>query len=101
MLHVVRVSGSSMSPTLRDGDFVVVLDRRVTRRYRVGDIVVVAHPTFGRIVKRVAARDSEGRISLAGDSPRSTSREALGWVPERAIVGHVCLHVPRREKAAD
>lgn len=98
MLHVVRVSGSSMLPTLRDGDFVVVVAAWIDRRCRVGDVVVVDHPTFGRIVKRVAARDGAGRLGLAGDGPDSTSREALGWVSARALLGRVRWHVtpPRR-----
>lgn len=101
MLHVVRVAGASMSPTLVDGDFVVVLGRRVTRRCRIGDVVVVDHPSLGRIVKRIAARDARGRIALAGDGPLSTTREAIGWLSERAVVGRVCLRVSKRRRARD
>ncbi|MBX3230501.1 MAG: S24/S26 family peptidase [Labilithrix sp.] len=91
MFRVVRVNGPSMAPTLVDGDFVVVIDRPC----RIGDVVVVMHPQYGRIVKRVAARDGSGRIALEGDGALSTSREALGWTSPHDVLGRVCLRVRR------
>jgi signal peptidase I len=46
------VSGTSMVPTLQDGQDIIVLK---THNFKVGDIVVARHPTYGLIVKRVAA----------------------------------------------
>jgi phage repressor protein C with HTH and peptisase S24 domain len=46
------VSGTSMVPTLQDGQDIIVLK---TKNIKVGDIVVARHPTYGLIVKRVAA----------------------------------------------
>jgi len=46
------VSGTSMVPTLKDGQNIIVLK---TNNFKVGDIVVARHPTYGLIVKRVAA----------------------------------------------
>ena len=46
------VSGTSMVPTLQDGQDIMVLK---TKNVRVRDIVVARHPTYGLIVKRVAA----------------------------------------------
>jgi signal peptidase I len=46
------VSGTSMLPTLQDGQDIMVLK---TKKVKIGDIVVANHPTYGLIVKRVAA----------------------------------------------
>lgn len=92
MIRVVRVTGPSMAPTLHDGDFVVVRSAPP----RVGDVVVVAHPRLGRVVKRVVERDAAGRIAIAGDGPLSTSREDLGWIAPRDVVGRVVFQIRRR-----
>jgi hypothetical protein len=44
------VRGTSMVPTLQDGQDIVILK---TRNLNVGDIVVAVHPTYGLIVKRL------------------------------------------------
>lgn len=62
-LLLVTVTGLSMTPTLRDGDRVLVL-RRAAHRLTVGDVVVLSPPEdpdsglrrgFGHHLKRVAA----------------------------------------------
>jgi hypothetical protein len=94
LVQIVRVGGESMSPTLDDGDFVVALGPPLVRRHRPGDVVVVAHARLGLIVKRIAALGPESDwVELAGDAAASCSREALGRVPRRAIVGRAVLRV--------
>jgi hypothetical protein len=97
MLRVVRVAGPSMSPTLEDGDFVVALGGPFVGRYRVGDVVLVAHASLGLIIKRIAHVDAsdgvDGHLELEGDGPLSCSRQSLGRVPRRAILGRAVLRV--------
>lgn len=45
------VKGTSMVPTLQDGQSIIVLK---TKDLKVGDIVVAVHPTYGLIVKRLS-----------------------------------------------
>lgn len=62
-----------MLPTLRPGR--VLLTRPVSGRLRVGDIVVIAAPDGGRLVKRLVAgpgdlvRMGAGRLSVNGPRP--------------------------------
>jgi len=97
MLRVVRVGGPSMSPTLEDGDFVVALGGLLAGRYRTGDIVLVAHAALGLIIKRIARLDetdaADASVELEGDGPLSCSRQSLGRVPRRAILGRAVLRV--------
>lgn len=48
---LATVKGTSMVPTLIDGQNIVVLK---TKDFKVGDIVVAIHPTYGLIVKRLS-----------------------------------------------
>lgn len=93
MLRVVRVGGPSMSPTLEDGDFVVALGGLLAGRYRAGDVVLVAHAELGLIVKRIALLDADGAVELEGDAASSCSRQSLGRVPRRAILGRAVLRI--------
>ena len=72
-----------MTPDLPDGTFAVF---RRAQSVTVGQIVLVRHPVYGRIVKRVTATTGAG-YALAGTSPTSTSPEKLGIVPKQTILG--------------
>lgn len=74
-----------MLPVLSPGSFAVFARRS---SYRVGEIVLVVHPLFGRIVKSIARiRDDE--IQLQGLSSLSTSCADMGSLRLDAIQG--CL----------
>lgn len=68
-----------MLPTLRPGR--VLLTRPVSGRLRVGDIVVIAAPDGGRLVKRLVAgpgalvRMGAGRLSVNGPRPEGAHVE--------------------------
>lgn len=106
MLRVVRIAGTSMSPTLEDGDFVLVFRRVALGRLhlfgapRPGDVVLVDHRSLGAIVKRVERRARDGRVTLRGDHPLSTSSAHLGAVPLGAVVGRAWLRISPRARPA-
>lgn len=60
-VRLIGVDGSSMVPTLRDGDRLLVLVSRLCGEYRRGDVVVLRKSTFLEepIVKRVIAVGGE------------------------------------------
>lgn len=96
----VRVVGTSMVPTLDDGDFVVVvpLSPRVPfARATIGAVVVARHPELGLLVKRVVERATNGWVALGGDGPWSTAPEHLGFVPQEQIVGRALFRIARGE----
>ncbi len=85
----VGVHGSSMLPTLRSGDL-VVMHRAAT--YRVGDVVVyrvpAGQPGAGHlVVHRIAGRRADGAFVMRGDNnsyddvwhPRPTDVEGRLW----------------------
>ena len=58
------VNGTSMVPTLQDGQEIIVLK---TNNLKVGDIVVAVHPTYGLIVKRLSIIDAN-QVYLTSDN---------------------------------
>ena len=86
-MRLFRVRGESMSPALRPGD-IVWLSRRTPR---VSDVVVVDHPRFGVIVKRLGA---DGQ--LAGDGAESTDEARLGRLADCALLGVARLAITPR-----
>ena len=91
-LSRVRVSGPSMSPTVRDGDQLLV--RAVGRRTRVrpGDVVLARFPTRPDllVVKRVV-RAVEGGHWVQGDNPFVTD-DSRAFGPA-VVVGRVVVRL--------
>ncbi|GGQ08428.1 nickel-type superoxide dismutase maturation protease [Actinomadura coerulea] len=104
-LAVVEVSGDSMLPGLRPGDWLVVRDGA---RPAPGDVVVAEHPERRGllIVKRVAHRTAGGWW-LESDNQRAPGRQDswdFGPVPDALVRGRVIARywplprlIPRRD----
>lgn len=85
-----------MSPSYRDGDY--LLTRRYGRRQpRAGDDVVMTHPDFGPILKRVASV-VDGQLRLRGLNLLSADSSALGVVDATNCpdLRRVAFRIPRR-----
>lgn len=81
--------GTSMNPTLRDGE-VVLVDRNA--EIEVGDIVVARHPIEqdSEVVKRVQRINDRGHYYLVGDNlDDSTDSRHYGAVTREYIKGKV------------
>ncbi|MBV1907987.1 MAG: S24/S26 family peptidase [Kangiellaceae bacterium] len=81
-----------MSPTLASRDFVLSL-RFPWSNFNPGEIVLVQHPEYHLIVKRVSFVD-EHQIQLQGDNTASVSSELMGWIDLDNIVGKIIWHFP-------
>jgi signal peptidase I len=88
------VEGPSMTPTLRDGDRLIV-DLLSYRRHppRIGEVILVLGPGDLPLVKRVGAPPwgtPSDRVWVVGDNPAesSDSRE-FGALPESRVRGRV------------
>ncbi len=87
--HKYVCEGTSMNPTLKDGETVLV-DRAA--KIEVGDIVVAKHPVEQRseIVKRVASINERGHYFLVGDNLEdSNDSRHFGAVTKEYIKGKV------------
>ena len=90
------VIGNSMYPTVNDGDYVIAYNGRFIS-INVGDIVIVNHPVYGTIIKRITEIFDDGAIQLAGDNPASTSSTQLGVLSNKAVIGKMLWHIRSRK----
>ena len=67
------------------GDYMIVTK---ARSLRPGFVILVDHPKYGLIVKRIKSVE-DAQLSLEGDGAESTSTEALGLVSLSAVKGRV------------
>jgi phage repressor protein C with HTH and peptisase S24 domain len=86
----IAVSGHSMEPSLRDGDWLLV--DRLAVSYVAGDVVVASDPRSpGRlIVKRVAQVGTDSQLLLSSDHPAHAGEE-IGPVVHSDVLGKVVL----------
>ena len=88
--HKYICEGTSMNPTLKDGEIVLV-DREAVQ-IEVGDIVIAKHPVeqISEVVKRVARINERGHYFLIGDNPEdSEDSRHYGAVTREYIKGKV------------
>jgi signal peptidase I len=110
-LVIVRVDGTSMTPTYRDGDRVLAIRRWLAPRLKRGSVVVLRHPPDAPVagppgtkppllVKRLVGLPGDeniphGHIYVLGDGPGSYDSAAFGPVPARLVIGRVLVALAR------
>ncbi|PIE43619.1 MAG: peptidase S24 [Gammaproteobacteria bacterium] len=82
MLTLKRIEGDSMSPSLQNGDYILAC---LWPRWllKPKQIIVLKHPIYGDIIKRIDTIDEQGQLTLIGDNHRSVSREAMGKISKQ------------------
>ena len=79
-----------MTPTLFDGDILIITKPRALR---AGLIYVINHSDLGRIVKRIDSFDERGRVELSGDNPASTPSAVMGTVEPSRLIGRALFSI--------
>lgn len=94
-LSCYKVAGDSMLPSFCCGDFVIIY-RRAHSTFKQGDVVVVDHAEFGKIIKRILAVRNDGCLLLVGDNlMASTDTFTLGSIQPKQVLGRVIGSVSR------
>lgn len=82
-----------MTPTLADGEFVLV-DTSV--RPRAGELALAVHPHTGRlVVKRIAEELDAGWVAVTSDNPAGTDSRSWGPLSPDRVQGRVSLILDR------
>ncbi len=87
--HAFLVSGNSMSPTLSDGDAVLI---KPVKAAKSGDLILASHPYKSnvKILKRVGEISDSGQMTLIGDNPsESTDSRSFGSISSKHLIGKV------------
>ena len=90
MLNCFKVFGDSMLPSLHAGDYVVTTN---ILRLKIDDMVVLEHPVFKKIIKRVISLSSKDYVKLSSDNSKGLSMERLGKIKRDRIIGKVLFRI--------
>ncbi len=98
LLQLLKVSGYSLFPAYRDGDFVFVSKVPILLSgIRPGDVVVFQHPLHGKLIKLVEHLESGGRsVYVVGLDTDSVDSRAFGAIPKQMILGKVVWHISKK-----
>lgn len=85
--RIIKVSGHSMEPTIKDGSYVLI---KKQRRYKTGDIIAFEHQRT-TMLKRLTSISND-RALVAGDNLNdSLDSRQLGSIPVSEILGKALL----------
>jgi len=97
MLRLLKVTGDSLSPIYKEGDYVVIATLPFfLRRLRKGDIIVFQHGLYGTLIKIVDRISPESdEIYFVGASENSLDSRRLGPINRQAIMGRVIWRIAK------
>lgn len=97
IFNILKVSGRSLQPIYQDGDYVIVSRLPILfSSPRPGAVIVVDHPVYGRLIKRVERIEAGGaRLFVVGENCESVDSRAFGAIPRQWVRAQVILHVGR------
>jgi phage repressor protein C with HTH and peptisase S24 domain len=97
MIRFLKVTGDSLAPEYRTGDFVIVAKVPcILSTLHEGDIVIFKHPLHGTLMKRVhSINNAAGTAILLGTNENSIDSRNFGAVRLSSINGKVIHHLPR------
>lgn len=97
MLKLVKVSGNSLLPKYRDGDFVVVSRIPVILGMLApGDAVTFETKDYGTMIKIVDSVSPDGmQLVVKGIHPLSVDSRQIGPVSKRNVTGKVIWHIKK------
>lgn len=87
-----KIEGSSMCPSFKPGDTVLVNKfSYLLSRPRMGDVIVLKRKKF--IMKRIIKIDKNEFFVEGDNKERSTDSRSFGWVNKKEIIGKVFLKI--------
>ena len=97
MLQLLKVTGESLSPLYKEGDFVVITTLPFfLRRLRQGNIIVFQHGLYGTLIKIVErVLPGEEAVYVIGANEDSLDSRRLGPISRAAIKGRVLWHIAK------
>lgn len=80
-----------MSPVLNEGDYVIASSWWL--KLKLGSLVVVRHPQYKIIVKRILELRHDGAFLLSGENAASVDSQQMGWLTKNDLLGIVLFSI--------
>ena len=95
MLRILKVSGESLTPEFREGDFVLIAKIPfLLNRLRADDTIAFRHPEYGVMIKKIETLEPEGdKIFVVGTHDHSVDSRRFGPIQRDDILGKVIWHI--------
>jgi len=93
MIHFIKVTGNSLSPRFREGDYVVIVTCPFFE-FKTGDTIVFRHPAHGLLIKKIKTVDSD-KIHVIGTHPHSVDSRRFGPIDRKDVLGKVVIHIKK------
>ncbi|WP_062662106.1 S24/S26 family peptidase [Grimontia celer] len=97
MLKIMRIAGSSMSPTLNTDDYVVAIRQPKWWPKKRDQIYLFDHPSMGWMVKRFQKTTLGSFFTFRGEHPFSISEEAIGPIDNQLPLYRLVMAVKAEE----
>ena len=97
MPRLLKVSGSSLTPDYRDGDFVLVSKiPYLFDEIKPGDIIAFRHKEYGTMIKKVQdIAPNLGEIHVIGTHESSVDSRRFGPITGEDVLGKVIWHIKK------
>ena len=97
MLEFLKVEGHSLTPILIEGDYVLIIKRKLfsliyRQGLQSGDFIVFTKPGYPKMIKRIKSVHKEG-FEVEGTHIDSVSSRQFGLVQRHETVGKVILSI--------
>lgn len=97
MLKLLKVSGDSLLPTYRDGDFVLLSKiPYLFAPISQGDVIAFRNQTYGTMIKKVqSVLPDKDEIRVVGTHEHSVDSRRFGAISKKDVLGKVIWHVKK------
>jgi phage repressor protein C with HTH and peptisase S24 domain len=93
MLKFIKVTGSSLYPEYKEGDYVMVITVPFSP-FKRGDTIVFRQSEYGVMIKNIEKVDSD-KILVAGNHPNSVDSRQFGPIDRVDVIGKVVWHIKK------
>jgi nickel-type superoxide dismutase maturation protease len=95
MIGVLKITGDSLFPLYKEGDFVIVSKIPfIFNRLKVGDVIVFNHSLHGTMIKMINEINQSGdKLRVIGTQEKSIDSRQFGEIDRSSITGKVIMHV--------
>ncbi|MGH1438615.1 MAG: S24 family peptidase [Cellvibrionaceae bacterium] len=94
MLGIKKIRGESMSPFVSSDDYVITSSFFLS--LHINDIIVVKHPIYNKVIKRIKTIDKNGNLWLTGENSGSLSSKKMGLIDKQWVLCKVIYTIKKR-----